>query len=111
MASLSFKEAMQRDIDDVFFNIEEFSDNHTIDGVQMPAMVDDMENIEREKKMKSHMDGIYARQIFLYVKASAFGGLPAQGRLINLDGRKYTVVDATDESGVYTITLEANRSR
>ena len=111
MDSLSFKEAMQRDIDDVFFNIEEFSDNHTIDGVQMPAMVDDMENIEREKKMKSHMDGIYARQILLYVKASAFGGLPVQGRLINLDGRKYTVVDATDESGVYTITLEANRSR
>jgi len=23
----------------------------------------------------------------------------------------YTVVDATDEGGVYTITLEANRSR
>lgn len=111
MDSLSFKEAMQRDIDDVFFNIEEFSDNHTIDGVQMPAMIDDMENIEREKKMKSHMDGIYARQILLYVKASAFGSLPAQGRLIALDNRRYTVVDATDEGGVYTITLEANRSR
>jgi hypothetical protein len=77
----------------------------------MPAMVDDMENIEREKKMKSHMDGIYARQILLYVKASDFGALPAQGRIVTLDKRKYTVVDATDEGGVYTITLEANRSR
>lgn len=111
MESLSFKEAIQRDIDEVFFNVDEFSDTHTIDGVQIPAMVDDMENIEREKKMKSHMDGIYARQILLYVKASAFGVLPAQGRLITLDNRRYTVVDATDEGGVYTITLEANRSR
>lgn len=111
MESLSFKEAIQRDIDEVFFNVEEFSGTHTIDGVQMPVMVDDMENIEREKKMKSHMDGIYARQILLYVKASVFGALPAQGRLITFDNRRYTVVDATDESGVYTITLEANRSR
>ena len=31
--------------------------------------------------------------------------------MIKLDGKMYTVVDATDEGGVYTITLEANRSR
>ena len=50
--------------------------------------------------------------MLLYVKASVFpSGLPAQKRLIKLDGKMYTVVDATDEGGVYTITLEANRSR
>lgn len=111
MDELTFKEATQRDIDEVFFNVDEFSDLHVIDGVEMPAMIDDMENIEREKKMKSKMDGIYARQVLLYVKASAFGGLPAHGRLMTLDGRRYMVVDAVDEGGVYTLTLEANRSR
>lgn len=109
MESPSFKDVIQRDIDEVFF--EEFSDTHTIDGVEMTAMIDDMEHIEREKKMKSNMDGIHARQILLYVKASEFGPLPAQGRILNLDKRKYTVIDAVDEGGVYTITLEANRSR
>ena len=74
-------------------------------------MIDDMEHIEREKKMKSNMDGLYARQILIYVKAEEFGELPAQNRLLTLDKRKYIVVDATDEGGVYTITLEANRSR
>lgn len=111
MESLTFKEILQRDIDETFFNLEEFSDIHTIDGVQMAAMIDDMEHIEREKKMQSNMNGIYARQILLYVKASEFGLLPAQGRLLNLDGKRYTVVDAVDEGGVYTITLEANKSR
>ena len=77
----------------------------------MVAMIDDYEYIEREKKMKSNMDGIYARQILLYVMASEFGSLPAQGRLLKLDGKPYTVVDAADECGVYTITLEANKSR
>lgn len=111
MASPTFKEIIERDITEVFFNLEEFSDTHTIDGVEMTAMIDDMENIEREKKMKSNMDGIHARQILLYVKASEFGPLPAQGRILTLDTRKYTVIDAVDEGGVYTITLEANRSR
>ena len=110
MDSPNFKDIIQRDIDEVFFNLEEFSDTHTIDGVEMPAMIDDMEHIEREKKMKSNMDGIHARQILLYVKASEFGALPAQSRILNLDNRKYVILDAVDEGGVYTITLEANRS-
>ena len=111
MNTPSFKDILQRDIDEIFFNLNEFSDTHNIDGVEMTAMIDDMEHIEREKKMKSHMDGIYARQILLYVKASEFGPIPSQGRLLKLDGHVYTVVDTTDEGGVYTITLEANRSK
>ena len=82
-----------------------------VDGTPMICMIDDMEHIEREKHMKSKMDGIFKRQILLYVKASEFGPLPAQGRLLKLDKRSYTVVDTTDEGGVYTITLEANRSK
>ena len=111
MKTPTFKEIMQRDVKSVFFNEAEFADKHMVDDTEMVAMIDDMENIEREKKMKSNMDGIYARQILLYVQAADFGGLPAHGRLLRLDGRKYTVVDAVDECGVYTITLEANKSR
>lgn len=111
MEPITFKQVMQNDIDRTFFNEEEFADSHTIDGVSMTVMFDDMENIEREKKMKSNMDGIYARQILIYVKASEFGPLPAFGRLLNLDGKRYKVLDAADEGGVYTITLEANKSR
>lgn len=110
MNTPSFKDILQRDIDEIFFNLEEFSDTHVIDGVSMTAMIDDMEHIEREKKMKSNMDGIHVRQVLLYVKASEFGALPAQGRILTLDKRKYTILDAVDEGGVYTITLEANRS-
>lgn len=111
MNTPTFKEIMQRDVDEIFFNAAEFADIHIVDGKSMTAMIDDMENIEREKKMKSHMDGIYARQVLLYVKASEFGAIPAYGRLLSLDGKKYTVIDAADEGGVYTITLEANKSR
>lgn len=112
MDALDFKSLLARDVEEVFLNPDEFGESHTIDGVAMTAMIDEMENIEREKKMKSKMDGIYARQILLYVKASEFGSLPAQGRLLMLDGKRYMVVDAVQEDeNLYTITLEANRSR
>lgn len=111
MESMTFKEILQRDINEIFFNLDEFSGTHTVDGKEITAMIDDMEHIEREKKMKSNMDGIHTRQVLLYVKASEFGGvLPAIGRILTLDARKYLVVDAVDEGGVYTITLEINRS-
>lgn len=111
MKTPTFKEIMQRDVKQTFFNSEEFADTHIVDGKPMTAMIDDNEHIEREKRMKSNMDGIYARQTLLFVMASEFGPLPAWGRLLKLDGKTYTVVDAIDEAGVYTITLEANRSR
>lgn len=111
MTSRSFKDIVAEDIKNVFINPLEFADSHVVNGVAMNIVVDDMENIEREKKMKSTMDGLYARQVFIYVAAEDFGDLPAQNRVVVLDGKSYRVIDATEESGVYGITLEANKSR
>ena len=47
------------------------------------------------------------RQNFLKAQAH---GRPKQGGMIDLDGQKYIVVDATDECGIYAITMEANKS-
>lgn len=110
MARPSFKEILHQDIKRTFLNLEEFGEEHDINGTTMVVIFDDIENVEREKKMKSNMDGIYARQKFLFVSADDFGPMPAQERIVTVDGKKYTVVDATDEAGMYGITLEANRS-
>lgn len=110
MNSPSFKDILHNDITSVFLNPAEFGEEHTVQGKTMTIVLDDLENIEREKRMQSHTDGIYARQIFFYVSADEFGPLPAQGGLITLDGKRYIVVDATDEAGMYAITAEANRS-
>lgn len=57
---MTFKQVMDRDVDETFLNIAEFADLHNIDGNNVPALIDDIENIEREKRMKSNMDGIHA---------------------------------------------------
>lgn len=111
MKPLDFKMAVHKDVKTVFLNPAEFGERHRVNGKIMVIVLDDLENIEREKKMKSNMDGIYARQVLFYVAADDFGPLPGQDSYLNLDGAAYKVVDATDECGIYAITLEANRSR
>lgn len=105
-----FKDVLQDDIKTAFIDEDEFSDAHKVNGTEMPIQIDNNEQIEREKRLNQHMDGIYTKQMLVYVAASDFGKLPKQGTIFNLDGRIYTVTDAIDEGGVYSITLEANRS-
>ena len=107
----SFKEICNADITRSFLDPDVFGEEHTIDGKTMVIVLDDMENIEREKRAQSRMDGIYVRRVLLYVRAEDFGPLPPHGNVLTLDGKKYMVADTADESGVYSITLERNRSR
>lgn len=107
---MTFKEEMEQDIQDVFLNELEFADEHLVNGRKMTVMIDESEIIEREKKEKSDMDGIYTRKILMYVRAEDYGPLPAYGAAISLDGQRYLVTDAVDEYGIYSITMEANRT-
>ena len=108
---MSFKDILKADVHEVFMNTEEFSDIHTVNGVEMPVQLDTNEQIEREKRMAQKVDGIYVNQKLIYVAASDFGAMPKQGSTLNLDGKIYRVADAVDEGGVYSITIEANKAR
>ena len=108
---MTFKEAIRSDISSVFMNIDEFAALHTLNGKQIPVLVDNNELIERSKKMKSDMDGVNVKTTLIFIKARDYGGgLPPVGYAITLDGASYRVTDAMNEDGVYSIHLEANRS-
>lgn len=107
---MTFKDIIANDVHQTFLNIEEFSDTHVVNGVEMPVQIDSNEQIEREKRYSQNIDGMYLNQKLIYVAASDYGPLPKQGSMLTLDGRKYRVADAIDEYGVYSITLEANRA-
>lgn len=107
---MGFKDVIKADVHKVFLNVEEFSDTHVINGVEIPVQIDSNEQIEREKRFNQNMDGIYKNQKLIYVAASDFGPMPKQGSILTMDKRTYRVADAIDEGGIYSITLEANRA-
>lgn len=101
----SFKDLIADDIHNVFMNVDEFGEKHTIDGRAMTITVDNSEIIERSKKQIERTDGIYKKQILFYVSRAEFGRLPAIGSVLQFDGGQYTVTDAVSEGGIYSITI------
>lgn len=68
---MTFKEIVKNDVRQVFMNLDEFSETHTINGKEMPVQIDSNEQIEREKRLNQNMDGIYKNQKLIYVSADS----------------------------------------
>lgn len=111
---MTFKEQIAKDNVQVFMNVDEFGDIHTINGKEMPVIVDNNELVDREKRYRYrnslYADGVYLKELLIYVKESDFGALPKIGRIITYDGKSYIVSDAINEDGIYSLTLEANKT-
>lgn len=111
---MTFKEQIAHDNSTIFMNLDEFSDLHIVNGKEMAVQIDSNEMIDREKryqyKRSLYADGVFMKELLIYVKAEDFGNLPAVGRILTLDGKTYTISDAIDENGIYSLCLEANKT-
>ena len=111
---MTFKEQIAQDNRKVFMNIDEFGEMHTVNGKEMLVLIDNNELIDREKryqyKKSLYADGVYIKQLLIYVHAEDFGPLPSIGRSITFDGKVYIVGDAINEDGIYSLNLEANKT-
>lgn len=109
---MNLREVIRDDLADVFFDMEEFAELHTVNGKEMSVIFDENELLERKKEGRagSHFDGAYLATAMLYVKAGEYGPRPKVGSVLVIDEKKvYRVTEAVDECGVYSIALEANK--
>ena len=111
---MTFKEQIALDNKNVFMNFDEFAEEHLINGDKMLCIVDNNEMIDREKryqyKRSLYADGVYLKEVLIYVRAEDFGPLPAVGRMLYFDKKGYMISDAIDEDGIYSLCLEANKT-
>ena len=97
---MSFKDIVREDIQAVFFNLDEFAEEHMIDGQKMVCIIDQDANVVAAVQSVA---GIYAKEEDMKV-------LPKEGKRLNLDGQFFFVTDARVEMGVFVIELQANRA-
>ncbi len=108
---MDFKGCIAADLHGVFLNENEFAELHTVDGKPMRVLIDDDALLERDAARGGvHTDGLYKTRRLLYLSKADYGGRPAPGKALNLDGRIWYVVQAEDAAGMLTIELEANRT-
>jgi hypothetical protein len=104
---MSFKDIIQSDLNNVFFNISEFAEPHTIDGRALNVIVD---NDRLQQRSQKEYDGIYVGDLLYFVKAKDYGPAPKPDSVQIFDGRSYTVFDVRQDVGVYEIILKLNAS-
>lgn len=111
---MTFKDQIAKDTKSVFMNIDEFGDMHNVNGKDMIVLVDNNELVDREKRYQYrhslYADGVYLKELLIYVHSEDFGPLPAIGRTVTFDNKIYIVSDAINEDGIYSLCLEANKT-
>lgn len=105
---MTLKEMIADDIQKVFLNMDEFAEIHNVDGVEMKAVVDEINAEERNLKTSDHVigDSIFEAYKKLYVDAKDYGEKPYVGRAtFLLDDEYYRVLEVDEEMGMYVIYL------
>lgn len=113
--SLTFKDFVAQDVENAFFNIDEFAEKRNIDGREMLCITQHPGTNERaahwEGGAKQSFDeGMYKADLLIFVKKQDYGAMPKNDKLITLDKRKdYRIKKCALKAGVYRMELERVR--
>lgn len=105
---ISFKEQMEKDFDDTFFNLEEFAELHMIDGKKIPVVQDSETLMQLNLGKTAHSDGIFTDSIVLFVQKKHMEYEPVIGQIMEFDGVTYPIDNVLSDTGGYTIILRGN---
>lgn len=102
---MNFKEQLAHDTETIFFNMNEFAENHTIDGKIVNCIVDNDRLNERSKK---EFDGIYVGELLIFVKKTDLVRELSQGMPLMVDKKQMYIFSVREDYGVYEIILNRN---
>lgn len=104
---MSFKEQIQKDLDNVFFNLDEFGELHRIEGVEIAVVID---SDQLNKLKKGQILGLIEADILIMGRAVDFPDFLEPGRLLNVDGRELIVANSGEDMGLVEVALRQNRT-
>lgn len=104
---MSFKEQLQRDLDTVFLNLDEFAELHFIEGKEIAVVMDDD---QLNKLKKGQILGLVEADMLLMGRVADFPANLEPGRLLNVDGRELVVAASGKDMGLAEVALSQNRT-
>ena len=106
---MSFREQVADDIGNVFLNDAEFAEIHTLDGVELLAVVSTNQTRQRSNLQQRNFDGLHGDWATVNIRKEDFPRVPKQGENIRLDGKAYKVAECRDIMGMLRLSLAAYR--
>ena len=107
----TFKEQMEKDFDDAFFNLNEFAEIHNIDGENILVVVDNETLLQLDLGKTADSDGIFEDNRMFFVQKKHMKSQPVIDQLMEFDGEMYQVGKVLEDFGGYTIILKENAGR
>lgn len=104
---MSFKEQIQKDLDNVFFNLDEFGEVHRIEGVEIAVVID---SDQLNELKKGQILGLIEADTLIMGRAVDFPDYLEPGRLLNVDGRELIVANSGEDMGLVEVALRQNRT-
>ncbi|MEY9975738.1 hypothetical protein [Lysinibacillus sp. RC79] len=109
---MNFKEALEKDLSSVFFNANEFAEEHELEGKALGLVVEDSSLEELKGYGKDQLSA--AQEVFshfktIFVRSSDFY-VPKVGSILVLDGNEYYVEESAEDMGIIRIVISANES-
>lgn len=108
---MNFKDTLEKDLSNVFFNVNELADKHVLGGRELDIVVEnylgDIKGYGKEQLMVSQE--VFTHLKTILVKTNDFY-IPNVGSVLELDGEEYYVEEAGEELGVIRIVISAYES-
>lgn len=104
----SFKEQMEKDFDNTFFNLNEFAELHELDGKKIPVVVDNETLLQLNLGKTADSDGIFQDNKMFFVLKKYLEDEPVIDQIMEFDGEAYQVGNVMEDFGGYTIILRGN---
>ena len=103
---MNFKEQLKEDLS-IFFNPDEFGEDHIIDGKVVNIIVD---NETLKSRNKKEYDGIVQADILYFAKEEDLFKEPIPDSVQMFDRVPYIIFDSKLDEGVYEVILQANKN-
>lgn len=97
-----FKKMVERDRQIVFLNIDEFGEEHKVEGRTITVVLDD--NALKERQGGQEL-GVAESSLMLYAAVEDLPIRRPAGEGLNIDGREYIINDWSEDMGIATIAL------
>lgn len=109
---MDFKEAYQEDIDQTFFDMEEFASAHVIDGKECEVVLTNLSKTDAKMTcglMKATINpketAINKLSYTLYIRDKDMRKKVTTNAVINLDGKNYFVQSVDHADGIYKLII------
>ncbi|MDA3731665.1 hypothetical protein PBV87_09270 [Niameybacter massiliensis] len=104
---MNLKKIIEEDLQNVFFNTNEFAEIHVLDDKEVPIIIDED---EIQKRRIQAAEGTYVGEKLVLIQSKYFKRKPVEGRSLRLDHKEYFIVSCKETDGIFEITLGVNDS-